>query len=102
MPLFLVLAGAAVWHSLGRRGPRAFARERVARLLVPFVAGVLLLVPPTARLRSSSHEPRADRRWGQWAREGVLPVYMLHQTVAVVLAAGSSRGRSRPAFNGSS
>jgi surface polysaccharide O-acyltransferase-like enzyme len=46
MPLFFVLAGAAVWHSLGRRGPRAFARERVARLLVPFVAGVILLVPP--------------------------------------------------------
>ena len=46
MPLFFALAGAAVWHSLGRRGPRAFARERVARLLVPFVAGVILLVPP--------------------------------------------------------
>ncbi len=46
MPLFFVLAGAAIWHSLGRRGARAFARERVARLLVPFVAGVVLLVPP--------------------------------------------------------
>ena len=46
MPLFFALAGAAVWHSLGSRGPRAFARERVARLLVPFVAGVVLLVPP--------------------------------------------------------
>jgi len=46
MPLFFVLAGSAVWHSLGRRGPRALARERVARLLVPFIAGVILLVPP--------------------------------------------------------
>jgi glucans biosynthesis protein C len=46
MPLFFVLAGAAAWHSLGRRGARAFARERVVRLLVPFVAGVVLLVPP--------------------------------------------------------
>ena len=46
MPLFFALAGAAAWHSLGKRGPRAFARERVARLLVPFAAGVVLLVPP--------------------------------------------------------
>jgi glucan biosynthesis protein C len=46
MPLFFALAGAAVWHSLGHRGPRAFARERVARLLIPFVAGVIILVPP--------------------------------------------------------
>jgi glucans biosynthesis protein C len=46
MPLFFVLAGAAAWHSLGRRGVRAFVRERILRLLVPFVAGVVLLVPP--------------------------------------------------------
>jgi glucans biosynthesis protein C len=46
MPLFFALAGAAAWHSLGRRGVRTFARERVARLLVPFLAGVVLLVPP--------------------------------------------------------
>ena len=59
MPLFFALAGAAVWHSLGRRGPRAFARERVARLLVPFVAGVVLLVPPQlhASALARGHRP---------------------------------------------
>jgi hypothetical protein len=32
-------------------------------------------------------ERRASGRWSELAREGVLPVYLLHQTVAVVLAA---------------
>jgi glucans biosynthesis protein C len=46
MPLFFALAGAAAWHSLAHRGVHGFTRERVARLLVPFLAGLVLLVPP--------------------------------------------------------
>jgi glucans biosynthesis protein C len=46
MPLFFVLAGASLWHSMGRRAPMALARERVRRLGVPFVVAVVVLVPP--------------------------------------------------------
>ena len=46
MPLFFLLAGAGIWHSLGTRTPAAFVRERAARLLVPCVAGTVLIVPP--------------------------------------------------------
>ena len=46
MPLLFLVAGIGVWHSLGSRTPRAFVRERVLRLLVPFIAGTVLLVPP--------------------------------------------------------
>ena len=46
MPVFFLLAGFGVWHSLGRRSLGAFVRERCRRLVVPFVAGVVLLVPP--------------------------------------------------------
>lgn len=45
MPLFFLLAGVGIWHSLRSRTPGAFVRERAARLLVPFAAGVVLLVP---------------------------------------------------------
>jgi surface polysaccharide O-acyltransferase-like enzyme len=81
MPLFFVLAGAAVWHSLGRRGPRAFARERVTRLLVPFVAGVILLVPPQlhagalARGRHPSYlETLSDFFDVHWSWELPIPI----------------------------
>jgi glucans biosynthesis protein C len=46
MPVFFLLAGYGVWHSLGRRSLGAFVRERCRRLLLPFLAGVVLLVPP--------------------------------------------------------
>jgi glucan biosynthesis protein C len=46
MPLFFILAGASVWFSLGRRAPGEFVKERVLRLLVPLIFGMLIIVPP--------------------------------------------------------
>ena len=46
MPLFMMLAGASAWHSLGKRTTAEYLNERVTRLIVPLVAGTLLLVPP--------------------------------------------------------
>jgi glucans biosynthesis protein C len=46
MPLLFVLAGAATWLALGRRGPGAYVGERTRRLLVPLLFGLLVIVPP--------------------------------------------------------
>ena len=46
MPLFMMLAGASAWHSLGKRTTAEYLHERVTRLIVPLAAGILLLVPP--------------------------------------------------------
>lgn len=45
MPFFFLIAGAGSWFALQRRSARQFTRERVLRLLIPFVAGSLLLMP---------------------------------------------------------
>ncbi len=46
MPLLFVVSGMGVRYALRTRSAAAFLRERIARLLVPFVAGVIALVPP--------------------------------------------------------
>jgi glucans biosynthesis protein C len=46
MPLFFILAGASVWFAMGKRSAGTFALERVLRLLVPLVFGMLIIVPP--------------------------------------------------------
>jgi glucan biosynthesis protein C len=46
MPLMMLIAGVAIWYSLQRRNPAEFLRERLKRLLVPLLAGLVLLVPP--------------------------------------------------------
>ena len=50
MPLFVLLAGASAWHSLGKRSARAYLDERVVRLIIPLAAGILILVPPQVYL----------------------------------------------------
>jgi glucan biosynthesis protein C len=46
MPLFFLLAGAASWFSLGSRTSKQYAAARFKRLLIPYVFGILLLIPP--------------------------------------------------------
>jgi glucans biosynthesis protein C len=52
MPLLFVLAGAATWLALGHRGATGYLGERTRRLLVPFLFGLLVVVPPQGFLAS--------------------------------------------------
>ena len=45
MPLVFLIAGAGSWFALERRTPGQYARERLDRLLIPFVVGSILLSP---------------------------------------------------------
>lgn len=45
MPLLFVVSGMGIWYSLRSRGTGAFARERLRRLLIPLLTGLLTLVP---------------------------------------------------------
>jgi len=45
MPLFFLLSGAGSWFALRKRTGQQYVRERVHRLLIPFIFGSLLLSP---------------------------------------------------------
>ncbi|MEU3948892.1 acyltransferase [Streptomyces sp. NPDC029526] len=51
MPMLFLVAGLGARHSIRRRGPRGFARERLLRLGVPLVFGTLVLCPLPQWLR---------------------------------------------------
>jgi glucans biosynthesis protein C len=59
MPLFFLLAGASAWFALSRGGAGRFSSERVKRLLVPFLFGLLVLIPPQSYLGLLSHSGTA-------------------------------------------
>jgi glucans biosynthesis protein C len=46
LPLLFFISGAGVFFSLRRRGYGAFARERLRRLGIPLLFGMLVVVPP--------------------------------------------------------
>jgi peptidoglycan/LPS O-acetylase OafA/YrhL len=52
MPVLFVVSGVASYHALQYRTRREYLRERRAKLLIPFLAGLLLVCPPMAYLRA--------------------------------------------------
>lgn len=68
MPLVMLLAGVSAWYSLAHRSNGAYLRERALRVLLPFAAGMVLLVPPQVWI-----ERRLN---GQFA--GSLPAFYPH------------------------
>jgi len=78
MPLLFVLAGAATWLALGHRRPKAYLGERTRRLLVPFLFGLLVIVPPQGFLAGRSRggqESVASFLGDYWTIDGDLSGY---------------------------
>ncbi len=50
IPLLFLLAGASTWFALGFRSGKQYTMERLKRLLLPFLFGLLVIVPPQAYL----------------------------------------------------
>lgn len=46
MSLIFLVSGAGVYFALGYRSGGTFAKDRIKRILLPLVAGMLLVVPP--------------------------------------------------------
>ena len=65
MPLFFLLAGASTWFALRFRSGGRYVKERFLRLLIPFIFGVLVIVPPQSYLGLRNHSDYAQYFW-QW------------------------------------
>lgn len=52
MPLFFILSGASAYYALSVRRNGAYMGERVTRLLVPLIFGILVLIPPQVYIES--------------------------------------------------
>lgn len=48
MPLLFIIAGYSAYTALAKRTAKQYLKERVLRLLIPFLFGLLLIVPPQA------------------------------------------------------
>jgi peptidoglycan/LPS O-acetylase OafA/YrhL len=66
MPLLFAVAGAATWYALGFRSGGQYAAERFKRLLIPFIFGVLVIVPPQTFFGSISNHNYDGSFLGYW------------------------------------
>lgn len=50
MPLLFFLAGASTYFALKKRNEGQYIKERIRRLLIPFIFGIIVIVPPQTYL----------------------------------------------------
>ncbi|MBR6172826.1 MAG: acyltransferase [Eubacterium sp.] len=60
MPLMFLLAGVASSYSLRKRGYGAFLRERLVRLGIPLLLGILILTPILSYVADVTHNGYSD------------------------------------------
>jgi hypothetical protein len=68
MPLMMLIAGTAIWWSLRKRTVGQFLLNRVQRLLIPFVTGMALILPPRVWFRQKFHQASYSESYGQFLR----------------------------------
>jgi glucans biosynthesis protein C len=76
LPLLFFISGAGVYFNLRRRGPAAFVRERLRRLLVPLAFGMFVIVPPQVwveRVVAGRHYGSYLEFWGTVFRMAPYP-----------------------------
>jgi glucans biosynthesis protein C len=57
MQFFMLIAGSSVWFSLKKRTLNRYAAERVTRIGLPLLFGILVIVPPQVYLeRINNHQ----------------------------------------------
>jgi len=66
MPLLFMVSGMAARYAMRTRSVAAFARERLARLLIPFVVGLAVLVPPMFYLGWLAQPGFREPYWRFW------------------------------------
>jgi len=71
MELLFLIAGAATWFSLGVRSWSTYLLERLKRLVVPLIFGMLILVPPCYWV-VARHFYGYDDSFLQWYKDFVL------------------------------
>lgn len=75
IPLIYMISGGAIMLALGRRTPGAFAIDRVKRLLIPLLFGILIVIPPQVYIERV-HKGQFKGTFLEWlpqAWSGVIP-----------------------------
>ena len=66
MPILFVLAGMSARYALEKRTEKEFARQRLRKLLFPFVSGMIFLVPFQALYARKYFEHYEGSLWEHW------------------------------------
>ncbi|WP_194777516.1 acyltransferase family protein [Pararhodonellum marinum] len=75
LPILFVISGMGTYYALSKRTGRQFAYERVKRLFLPLVVGMLLIVPPQVYFERLDRGQFAGGYFDFWPSQAFIGVY---------------------------
>ena len=66
MPMLFVLAGMSARYALQKRTTKEFVMQRISKLLIPFVSGLILLVPFQTLYARKYFDHYEGSLWDNW------------------------------------
>ncbi len=76
LPILFVISGMGTYYALRKRSSIMFAKERIVRLLIPLLFGMLVIIPPQVyveRLVNKQYQLSYFSYWPTEAFKGVYP-----------------------------
>jgi glucans biosynthesis protein C len=75
LPILFVISGMGTYYALSKRSAGGFAKERIKRLLLPLVAGMILIVPPQVYFERLDRGQFSGSYFSYWPAEAFKGVY---------------------------
>ena len=75
LPILFVISGMGTYYALSKRTGGRFAGERITRLLIPLVAGMLLVVPPQVYIERLAHGQFSGSYFDFWPSRAFAGIY---------------------------
>ena len=75
LPILFVISGMGTYYALNKRTALQFSMERIKRLFLPLVVGMLLIVPPQVYIEKFSNGPFLGSSFDFWPSKAFIGVY---------------------------
>ncbi|MFC3881284.1 acyltransferase family protein [Algoriphagus namhaensis] len=75
LPILFVISGMGTFYALSKRNGGVFAKERIVRLFIPLVSGILFIVPPQVYLERLDKGQFSGGYFDYWPTEAFIGIY---------------------------
>jgi glucans biosynthesis protein C len=75
LPLLFVISGMGTYFALAKRTGGEFAKERLSRLLLPLIAGMLFIIPPQVYIERLDKGHISGGYFDFWPAEAFIGIY---------------------------
>lgn len=75
LPILFVISGMGTYYAYSYRTPGQYARERLKRLGIPLIFGMLLIVPPQVYLERLAQKDFQGTYWDYFPSEAFIGIY---------------------------